>query len=52
MSKLRNAITIVSITAIATFGVAACGGSKGGGAKGGEISVAMTSSRWVSMLLT
>jgi peptide/nickel transport system substrate-binding protein len=46
MSKLRSAITIVSITAMATFGVAACGGEKGGGgggAKGGEISVTMTS---------
>ncbi|WP_328350361.1 ABC transporter substrate-binding protein [Mycobacterium sp. NBC_00419] len=45
MSKLRKAITIVSITAVATFGVAACGGSKnsGGGAAGGEISVTMTS---------
>ncbi|WP_059015443.1 ABC transporter substrate-binding protein [Mycobacterium sp. M26] len=45
MSKLRNAITIVSITAVATFGVAACGGDKGGGggAKGGDINVTMTS---------
>lgn len=45
MSKLRNAITIVSITAVAAFGVAACGGDKGGGggAKGGEINVTLTS---------
>lgn len=46
MSKLRNAIAIVSITAVATFGVAACGSDKGGGgggAKGGEINVTMTS---------
>ncbi len=46
MSKLKRAITIVSLTAVATFGVAACGGDKGGGgggAKGGEINVTMTS---------
>ncbi|WP_167107360.1 ABC transporter substrate-binding protein [Mycobacterium sp. DL592] len=45
MSKLRNAITIVSIAAVATFGVAACGGSKKStsGATGGDISVTMTS---------
>jgi len=46
MSKLKRAITIVSLTAVATFGVAACGGEKGGGgggAKGGDINVTMTS---------
>ncbi len=48
MSKLKRAITIVSLTAVATFGVAACGGDKGGGgggggAKGGDINVTMTS---------
>ena len=46
MSKLKRAITIVSLTAVATFGVAACGGEKsggGGGAKGGDINITMTS---------
>jgi peptide/nickel transport system substrate-binding protein len=48
MSKLRNAVIVVSITALSAFGVSACGGDSdsggsAGGGGGGDINVTMTS---------